>query len=275
MVGVKKVSYITDQGVGRLNEDQYTVNAKNGVYAVFDGASAIDGYLTDDDKTGAFLASETAAKLFSQDVSDLQKTILEANHAIDRLQTDHKIDKLDKLHRFCTTVAAVKLSANHIEIASLGDSVVLLFGNNGELLHKDPYHDHDQPIMRKWRKLADHGKTNIRQLINDDLYKLRRQSNISYGVLNGEDEAAKFIKYEKINACGAVLILLLTDGMFVPKKDPTVGENWGELYKIYKQGGLKKILKTVRKLENSDPDLLIYPRYKKHDDATGIAIELG
>ena len=72
---------------------------------------------------------------------------------------------------------------------------------------------------------------------------------------------------------GVRLILLLTDGMFLPKPDPNAPEDWKALIDIYHRGGLQGIVNEVRFLEAIDPTLDTYPRYKLHDDATAIALE--
>ena len=62
--------------------------------------------------------------------------------------------------------------------------------------------------------------------------------------------------------------------MFIPKADPDAEEDWDYYGRLYLEGGLDKMYDAVREKENSDPESIKYPRYKLHDDATAIAIDL-
>jgi len=61
--------------------------------------------------------------------------------------------------------------------------------------------------------------------------------------------------------------------MFIPKEDPDGEDDWNYYAQLYKEGGLKRIYSIVRELEKSDPELIKYPRYKLHDDASGVAVD--
>ena len=62
--------------------------------------------------------------------------------------------------------------------------------------------------------------------------------------------------------------------MYIPKADPDGAEDWEYCVQLYQRGGLDALYDAVRKKENSDPELIRYPRFKLHDDASAVAIDL-
>ncbi len=68
-------------------------------------------------------------------------------------------------------------------------------------------------------------------------------------------------------------ILLLTDGMFIPKANPDAEENWNDYAAHYHESGLDGLFRFVRETEASDPSLTVYPRFKLHDDSSAVAID--
>jgi serine/threonine protein phosphatase PrpC len=273
MIIIKQVTSLHETGVRKLNEASLLINEKLSVFGVFDGASSLDKYLSADGKTGAYLASNKAAEVFAGPHTNLAEALQAADQAIDQLHKQSSIDTSDRVNRFSTTVAAVKISEDQAELLQVGDSVIIVIYKDGSAKAPLGYHDHDLEVMRKWRKLADEGQTNIRQLVAEDVIQLRRTGNTEYGTLNGDGAAKKFMQTLILDLKDVASILIITDGMFVPKTDPETGEDWNYYAKLYKEGGLEKIYQTVREIEKSDPELIKYPRYKLHDDASGVAID--
>lgn len=274
MSKVVKVSQISKNGVRKLNEDAVLVNKSDNVFAIFDGASSLVPYTSDDGKTGAYIAAHTAAELFKKSHASLMAAAIDANNAIEEIHKEAGIDVTHNLNRFGTTAIALKIANGVAELLSIGDSVAIFIYEDGSVKLPIEYHDHDIEIMRQWRHLADEGAKDIRQLINDDLLVLREAANSTYGSLNGDKRAERFMRTATVNLNGVRHILLLSDGMYLPKSDPDAEEDWERIARLYAEGGLEKILDEVRELEDSDPDLIKYPRYKLHDDASGIAIDL-
>jgi serine/threonine protein phosphatase PrpC len=269
-----RISHLTHKGVRDLNEDAILINDDYGVYGVFDGASSLTTYLSETGKTGAYLASNTVAETFKKPLASLQETAVLANKNIEQLHERSNVDVSDIVNRFGTTAAAIRVDGNYAEIIQVGDSIVLLIKKNGKVEIPLGYHDHDLDVMRKWREYADSGRKDIRKLVADDVIRLRRQANTSYGLLNGDNRASSFIQSAKIDLREVATIILLTDGMFIPKEDPEAEEDWNDYARLHRKGGLAHLYETVRKIEDSDQGLVKYPRYKLHDDASAIAIDL-
>lgn len=268
------VTQLSKHGVRSLNEDTVLVDETRTLFGIFDGASSLVPYVSQEGKTGAYIASHLAAKAFKESRQDLLSTIALANQAINAAHNEAKIDVRQNVNRFSTTAAVVRVHQDSAELLQIGDSVIILIYKDGTTNLPLGYHDHDLEVMKKWRKLADKGTKNIRQIVADDVIELRESSNVTYGTLNGDETVKQFSQTATIPLEGVATILILSDGMFIPKSDPTEPEDWDYCAELYQKGGLNKIYETVRKLEKSDPNLVKYPRYKLHDDASGIAIGL-
>jgi serine/threonine protein phosphatase PrpC len=271
---MKKVTKLTHRGVRPLNEDKILADERRGVFGVFDGASSLDSYISADGKTGAYIAAGIAADTFARAGKGLRAKAMEANDNIEKAHEKAGIDIRKNINRFGTTAAVIKIGDNKAELLQIGDSVAVVMYKDGHVAVPLGYHDHDLDIMRQWRNHADNGAKSIRNIVADDVIKLRESANSLYGMLNGDEKVAGFIKTMLIDLKDVAAILLLTDGMYIPKADPEADEDWNYYAKLYRQGGLDRIYKTVRDIEKSDPDLVKYPRYKLHDDASGVAIEL-
>jgi serine/threonine protein phosphatase PrpC len=273
MASIKQVTQLHEVGIRPLNEDAVLINEKRGLFGVFDGASSLNSFVSPDGKTGAYIASHIAADTFLQSNKNLTESLETADLNIDRAHQELGVDTSDSVNRFSTTVAAIKVKNNQVELLQVGDSVIIVVYKDGHAEVPLGYHDHDIELMRKWRRLADEGKTNIRQIIAEDVILLRRSSNVGYGTLNGDGNSNKFMETSSIDISNLASIIIITDGMFIPKADPEGEDDWNYYAEIYKEGGLEKIYQTVRERERSDPELVKYPRYKLHDDASGIAVE--
>lgn len=104
------------------------------------------------------------------------------------------------------------------------------------------------------------------------LVKVRRDLNIDYGSLNGNDACFKFAKTGSIPLEKIASIFLLTDGLFIPEEDPAKEMDFNKIIDLVFSSGLSGLKKYVRDRKESDPHCLIYPRFKKNDDLAGILI---
>ena len=126
--------------------------------------------------------------------------------------------------------------------------------------------------MTIWKQLATQKKEKIRELIAEPLAKLRAKTNEAYGVLNGEEFAENFIKTGEEKLENVRHILLFTDGLMIPKADPTGKDDWKLFADLFMQGGLENMKNFVRNLQKDDPKCWKYPRYKQHDDISAISL---
>lgn len=265
-----KVDYINDPGSS--NEDAILV--KEIIFGVFDGASL--DRTKYGEKTGAAIASATASEVFAKNNKSLKELAIEANRVIqESMQLTSKADLTKKAFRWWTTASVVRVNNNEFEWLQIGDSVILVIDKNGSFRLLTEYYDHDREILTRWKELAQQKKENIRAILHDETVRMLNTTiNITQGALNGEEEAILFLKFGSESLRGVTHILLFTDGLLIPREDPTKDYDFATLVRFFLEGGLRRVKDYVRDLQRSDPNCWKYPRYKQHDDITAISISL-
>lgn len=265
------VHKISDEGFGKANED--TLLAKKNLFAVFDGASSLVPYKDKSGKTGARLAAEITRRVFSSTQGSLRVRARIANDTLRKKMNAAGVQMQRKEELWGTAVAAIQLHRNFIEYLSITDCLLFVFLRDGSYRLLTRYHDHDADLMMQSKKLGQKKVRNIWKKLKPKMDALRREANVTYGLLNGEKEAIHFLQHGKIVRKNVASIILFTDGFLIPKEDPRSPEQWNVFASFYRAGGLRSVLHYVRSLENSDPFCWKYPRVRKHDDATAIAID--
>jgi len=271
--GIMNITSINEIGIRNINEDHILVDGTKNIFGVFDGASSLVPYMSPGSKTGGYVAASTASNTFEKSDGDLKTVALKANNAIEKIQADAGINLSKNVNRFATTAAVVRINDDTAELLQIGDSLILIIDADGNATAPLGYIDQDIIAMRKWRQFADQGAQNIRELVMEDVMRQREAANIGYGALNGDPGVEKHILTTTISLDNVASILLLTDGMFLPKANPDADDNWNEYADCYQQGGLDGLFKLVRNTEKDDPTLVKYPRFKLHDDSSGIALD--
>ncbi|MFD1738645.1 hypothetical protein ACFSCX_19170 [Bacillus salitolerans] len=278
-----KIERITFKGVRELNEDSLIINNDIQVYGVADGVSSLVSFYDKDNRTGGYIASnEVKSYIESLTVSHSLLSDLEMiNNRLLKKMLNNNINVLRKEHLWGTALAVVKVSEDSVEYAQTGDCMILaVYQDNSEirpLTRLQVVHLEDVAIA-KWRRSVREGLTKREDLIKrveDILISNRLKSNTKdgYGVLNGEEEAIKYIEYGKINRTRLKHLLVMTDGLFLPKEIiPDQINYWEYITKAILEKGIQQYALDLIKLEESDPECLKYPRFKKSDDKAGIVI---
>ena len=269
-----RTEFINEKGIRDLNEDAVLFNDEHSTYGVFDGASSLTKYMSNDNKTGGYIAAHVAASTFNNAKGGLFEIAPAANAAIEQSQIDADVDTSTSLNRFGCTAAVVRIHDDITELFQCGDSIIIVRYRDGTIEAPLGYNDQDVVAMRLWRRYVDEGRQNVRELLQEEIVLGRERANIDYGTLNGDAKATEHFLTTKIATELIQDILIISDGMFIPKQDPDATEKWGDYFAIYDQSGLRGLYDYVRALELSDPDLTTYPRFKIHDDASAIAINL-
>jgi hypothetical protein len=266
-----KTDMIHEKGSGRINEDAVSLNGN--LFGVFDGATSLNRALYEDDKTGGFLASRIARDTFLQNDGPLHGLARRANTAIGRKMMEHGVDLTDKASLWSTSCAVVRIGEDEIEWVQTGDSLLLLIYEDGRYHIPITDYDHDRETLMMWKELSQTaGDNKIFDLLKGQIRKVRSGMNITYGVLNGEDDYARFLNTGKAPRAGVKHILLFTDGMFLPSPHPEREPDFDRFVEIFLDGGLKALRDHVRDVERSDPECRVYPRFKAHDDMAAISI---
>lgn len=266
------IDTLYDQGVGIINED--TLLVADPLFGVFDGASGLIPYQDAHGTTGAALASRTAREVFAhpEDNDTLVDLTERANRAIAEAMREKGIDLSNKTARWATSAAVVKITQTNFEWVQITDSLILTIGIDGTFRVLVDNYDHDRESMRMWRTLADAHTENIRELLKDQLLKVRAGMNINYGVLDGEPEMTHFLHHGTVPLAGLAHIVLFTDGLILPKENPDAPDDFATFVDLFLAGGLPRVHEYVRTQEASDPKTWKFPRYKIHDDIAAIAL---
>lgn len=267
-----KIDYVHDKGSGKLNEDQFII--KNNLYGVFDGATSLNKYIDENGKTGGFIASSTIKEIFEENKNSLEEMAIKANLKLNKLMLSKNIDISEKINLWGTTAAVVRLNKNYFEWLQIGDSLIMIIyrDNKYEILTKN--YDHDKETMILWKELANKKIFDISDKLKEQIIKVRKKANISYGVINGEKEMKSFLNTGKKELKNVKYILTFTDGLFIPNMNPEESDDFDIFVKLFLDKGLKNILSYIRNLEKDDINCWRYPRFKQHDDITGISISL-
>lgn len=265
-----RINTIFEQGTSELNEDCHLV--RDNLFGVFDGATSLSPARYDDGLTGGYLASNTAGKVFGQNDDSLEGLAAKANSAIRQEMMARGVDLSDKGNLWSASGAVVRLFEDRFEWAQLGDSLILvIFGDHSfEVIPRR--FNHDLETLTLWKEKCRSTDQCIAQAMRDQIFKIRSRMNIDYGVFSGEPEAMDFLRTGVRPLKNISHILLFTDGLFLPKADPSHREDFEAFTCLFLEGGLQRVRDYVRQVEATDPGCREYPRFKTHDDIAATSI---
>jgi serine/threonine protein phosphatase PrpC len=281
---VEKVESITVKGTGDLNEDAVIINESLSLYGVLDGVSSLVPYRSRNDETGGFIAANLVKNYFESltELSSLCQCISEANELLRNKMIESHIDLRKKDALWGTALAIIKIDEQGVEYMQTGDCMILAVYENGEVrpLTRQQVAHLEERAFEKWKQGIARGITKRSELmasVIDILKENRYKSNEpgGYGVLNGEHKALHFLEYGKIHISNLKHLILLTDGLFLPKEIvPQSALYWEYIANEILTKGLQRYTNELCNLEESDPECIRYTRFKKADDKTGIVISL-
>lgn len=264
------VECVLEQGSGSLNED---VLLRDGnMFGVFDGATSLNRETFAGGRTGGLLAAESAALAFRRNGASLLDLAARANRSIKEAMAEQQVVLDNKSDLWSTSAAVVRLHADRFEWCQVGDCQILVLYRDGSyrLLATPPGHDLETLCL--WKQMTSKKGEPIGEVLADQILKVRQGMNIQYGVFNGEEAAMRFVRNGETALEGVSDILLYTDGLSLPRKNPEEGEDLAAFASLYRQGGLRAIRNRVRRMQQEDPACHTYPRFKNHDDIAAIAI---
>lgn len=268
-----KVVALTQKGGIKKNEDSILVS--DTVYGVFDGATSFASMPVESEYTGGFLASSIASQTFGEGFVSLRDAAIIANNRIWDAMMQAGVDVADKLSLWSTSVCVVKLNEKTFEWVQIGDSIpVIIYQDRSYKLLVEEY-DHDERDLLEWKRRVKLGDEDVFESMKEEFFfDTRRGMNEphGYGILNGEEKFEEYLLEGEESLEGVAHILLFSDGMFFPNEDPSTPDDIGRIVETYLKYGVEGWHGAVRAEEESDPDCKKYPRLKKSDDASVIAI---
>lgn len=265
-----QADYLHEQGTGVMNEDSVLVNGT--LFGVFDGATSLDKRTFSDGVTGGYLASTIAGEVFSRNDAPLFELTQKANTAILTEMVAEGVDVSKKENLWSTSMAVGRVKNGRFDWVQSGDSLILVIyeDHTHELLVR--HYDHDVETLTLWKETAAERPGTILEELNAQIRKVRAGMNITYGVLNGEEEALSFLNHGSVALDGVKHILLFTDGLFIPREDPEAANDFETWVSLFLDKGLQGVRDHVRSLEQTDPGCRRFPRFKTHDDIAAIAL---
>lgn len=267
---VYSVESIFEKGSADLNED--IILQDGNVFGVFDGATSLYHDDLPAGVTGGRIAAQTAADSFRLGTGDLVSRAEHANREIGAAAGQDRLAGAAKFRRWCTSAAVVSLEDGFFDYCQIGDSLIMVVRNDGSSSLLTPDTAHDRETLRLWKNSRAPAGAAIHEFLSGQILAVRSEMNVTYGVLNGEPEAMRFLQYGRESLDDVSAILLFTDGLFLPKEDPDQASDWSLFADLYREGGLHAVHERVRSLEQTDPDCRQYPRFKRHDDIAAIAV---
>ena len=121
--------------------------------------------------------------------------------------------------------------------------------------------------------MAPHCAGFIHDELADEIRAVRMNMNRTYGVLNGEHEALSFLNSGAESLEGISDILLFSDGLMLPAKNPAGSFDLEKFTDLYSLTGVSGIRNYIRSLQRDDPRCYEYPRFKQYDDISAISLK--
>lgn len=284
------LSAVTAPG-SKINEDAYglwpTADAPRAAW-VLDGVTGINDR--------ALLPGPTDAAWFVAQVQEALPALLSGApnmpvkdligalaQELDRRQSAAWLDArgADGHETPAASFALIRILGDEVEIARLGDCLVLLETENGDVTVLD--HPELEKIEAETRRavlgLRASGMTDpqaIRDRMMPQLRAQRRRRNRpdGYGVLAAEQSCASMIHVDRVPLWSLRRILLASDGYYRLMDHYGAISDTELLRQTGKQGG-PALLQQLRAIEDGDPLGAAYPRLKIRDDATALLIGVG
>ena len=177
--------------------------------------------------------------------------------------------------------ALIRLLGDEIEIARLGDCLVLLESTDGTvgILEHPVLEQIEAETRRAILELRAAGVTDPQAILKQMMPQLRaqrrrRNREDGYGVLAGEQSCVSMIHADQLPARPLRRVLLASDGYY-RLVDHYHTRNDAELVRDTERNGADALLKQLRAIEAGDPSGAAYPRLKIRDDATALLLGIG
>jgi hypothetical protein len=176
------------------------------------------------------------------------------------------------------SLAVAQLAGSDVDLLMLGDCKLLLRDRDGrvEAFDQSSVAPFDAKLVEALRALRGNGEIALNE-ITPRLTPLIRENRLwknrpgGYGVLTADAACLAFAETARRSAAAATHLLLATDG-FYRLVDTYHMLTAGELIQAALERGLAPLHAELRRLEESDPECLAFPRLKARDDATAMLI---
>lgn len=222
--------------------------------------------------------------------------VLASEPQLDILREDPRLIRL-ALPVCVATVAHVNLAASELRFAHVGDTALFIQHADGSIANvtSDNMEAHDRKALSLARSKQQVSKDlHISDLIDDEeVQYLNRQSGLYHnyvdemgrtdltrgvGAINGLPELVEYIQQGVLDLSDVRSLLVCSDGFVWPsdwdEPEAQRADRLQRMWQVIAHAGLEEYVRRLRALETQDGQLDTYPRFKLHDDATAVYLEL-
>jgi len=276
-----KIEHLSIQGCNEWNEDALILNESQRIYGVLDGATSLAS--VEGEETGGYLASQTAKKVFeSIDRRDgsfsLKSVVLEANQRIRAEMLERGVNADDKQAVWAAGIAVIRIGEHQIEYAQAGDCMLIAVYKDGTVrtVTHDQVDHFDEKSRLLWERYANEGlpPKEIRARVFEVIQTNRLKTNTSegYAILNGDPALERYVEHGMINRIQLESVLLITDGLFLPRKAGDSAPTMTDMVALIDEKGLSGYADWLIANEYDESQQGKYTRLKVADDKTAIRI---
>lgn len=288
---------VSVQGSGEWNEDALIVRERDGLFGVVDGATSLSPFRAEGGETGGVLAAGIVAETVmgmplgaeadsgagaGEGAGALAGMLAEANRRLAARMAGYGIDPSRKEELWCAGALLVRVRPDAVDFAQAGDCMLVAGYRDGSyrVLTRDQLAAIDRATLRRRAEAAASGiagRDALWRAVLPTIEAGRRLANApdpeGYALLNGDPAFARYIESGTVNRLGLRSLLLMTDGLYVPKADPAEAFDAGETARLVAGMGLEAYAEWLVRYEQADAECVRFPRVKRSDDKTAVLLE--
>jgi len=285
MASLRVIDSLSLQGhQSKPNEDR--CGWTGGRVFVIDGATGVGGDMMDSQEgsDAAWLAQKAKERLDQHDDSDPADLVRQINTEAGAAFRAAARGLDEPWRQPTASLYMVRLSADRVTAAGLGDCVLFTINSAGETARQSPMTDHHdleaataRAALRAGATLVDGASITAAGTMLERERALRARYNTAGGpiwTLGIAPEAADHVRVEPVAVASPLRGLLCTDG-FAALVDRYQRYLVAGLIETAFAKGLEMLGDELRAIEHEeDPDGRLYPRMKRSDDATAVLFEI-
>lgn len=178
------------------------------------------------------------------------------------------------------TAARLDLAAQRLDYAHAGDTALLLFLADGDVRAVAGGAGDALPADFGTLPREEIARRNIESGIRHNYTDANGQpdATLGVGVINGQPELAHYLQTGTESLAGVEAVLVCSDGLLWPNLpgEDAAGQRarLAHMRALIEGEGLAGYVERLRAEEQADSQRQRYPRFKIHDDATGLYVRL-
>lgn len=260
----------------RPNDDAYGV-ARQAVF-VLDGATGVGPPLLPGESDAEWVAVEAAASLAGRaddPALDMQALIGATIRDLENRFLARRTRAPEAPYEVpFASMMLLRQESGGLEAAWFGDCRMLIAGEDRGFADLGP---DDDRRTRETERARRHGDASMKPR-DETLAQMRRLRNhvntaVGYGLLGPDPRASALLARRAIAAAPPLTALLMSDGFYALSCDYRRYSAKG-LMQAALGGGLAALYEELRGVEASDSRGEVYPRFKAHDDATAVLVQV-